>query len=136
MRSIAHVVTGKKMTSQFFSLVLRRVLFVLVGKSNLGNKETWFDRVLKTFGRDKSSSQIGLFYRKNVNTDLSLQKTIRHEAASTLSKALEMTKFELIDFIDACADRSPMEIQDLVENRLWTRDLVLAIDATYVRYVT
>ena len=120
------------MTRQFFSLTIRRILFILVGKSNLGVKETWFDRVLKTFGRDKTSSRIGVFYQENVNTNLDLHKIIRHEGASTLSKALQMTKLQLIAFINACADRSPAEIQKLVETQLFTRDLVLTADATYV----
>ena len=123
------------MTSQFFSLVIRRVLFILVGKSNLGYKETWYNRVVRTFGKDKASEHIGSFYREKVNANIALQKTIRHEGASTLSKGLEMSKLQLLDFIAACDDRTPVEIQELVESQLFVRDLIMAVDATYVRNV-
>ena len=136
MRAVAHVVTRKTMTSQFFSLVLRRTLFILVGKSNLGNAETWYNRVIQTFGRNKNSPLIGKFFHENVNANLSLQKTIRHEGASTLCKSLELSKLELIDLINACADRTAEEIQDLVDSKLYTRDLILVVDATYVSFIT
>ena len=132
LRSIAYQITRKEMTFEDFSLACKRALFILVGTANLGFEETWHVKVEKSFGKSVHSQKIGGFYRKYINLDKKLHQTMRTDGASTLAKGLSMTKLQLIDFISACDDRSHDEIEHLVENRLFVRDLVIVIDATYV----
>ena len=84
------------------------------------------------FGKSAHSGLIGIFYKKYVNLDKKLHSIMRKDGASTLSKALAMERLALIDLIRACDDRSHDEIEHLVENRLYLRDLVVVIDAPYV----
>ena len=132
LKSIAYQITRKEMTFEDFSLACKRALFILVGPSNLGFEETWHLQVKKTFGKSVHSQKIGQFYSKYVNLSKDLHKTMRLDGASTMAKALSMSKLQLIDFISACDDRSPEEIEHLVESKLFMRDLVIVIDATYV----
>lgn len=134
MNAVSYQVTMKKMTPEYFNLTIKRVLYILVGKSNQGNQETWYNQIEKTFGKHVNRSEIGKFFRDHVYVSNDLQKTIRFDGASTLAKALEMSRYELQDFIESCEDRSPEEIQQLVESRLYVRDLAIVVDATYVRH--
>ena len=132
LKAIAFQMTRRDMTFEDFSLAVKRCLFILVGESSLGFEETWHNRVRDKFGKSVHSSSIGNFYRKYVNLDKKLHSIMRTDGASTLSKALDKTRLELIDLIGACNDRSHDEIQHLVETRLYLRDLVVVTDATYV----
>lgn len=135
MNAVSYHVTMKKMTPEYFNLTIKRVLFILVGKSNQGYEETWYNQIVKSFGKHVDSAEIGKFYRDHVFVNNDLQKTIRFDGASTLAKAIEMRRDELEAFIKSCEDRTPEEVQELVESRLSVRDLAIVVDATYVRRV-
>ena len=132
LRAITFQMTRRDMTPEDFSLCVKRCLFLLVGESSLGFEETWHKHVKDKFGKSAHSGLIGIFYKKYVNLDKKLHSIMRKDGASTLSKALAMERLALIDLIRACDDRSHDEIEHLIENRLYLRDLVVVIDATYV----
>lgn len=132
LKAIAYQMTKRNMTFEDFSLAVKRCLFILVGETSQGFEETWHNGVKNKFGKSVHSRLIGGFVKKYINLDKKLHSIMRKDGASTLSKALDMTRLELIDLIDSCHDRSHDEVKHLVETRLYLRDLVVVIDATYV----
>ena len=98
---IIELTTGKRIRTQSLSLVLRRILFILVGKNIDGFDETWPKMLGKTLLND---GRCGQFVRDQLKIDPEkLHPIFLKFGASTLSKALETSTARLEDLIESCS---------------------------------
>ena len=125
---IVQRMTGRKLTADAFSLMMRRVLFILVGKNKDGYDESYHKR----FSGKKIYSSVGQYYDTHINFDTDNYKIYRNSGASTLAKSLTMTKDHLIDVIEACEGGDPVAIVDYMESNFSMADMYITADATYV----
>ena len=122
--------TGKKMTYDAFSIMVRRCLYILVGQNQEGYEETYHIR----FSNKPIYRSVGKYFNTYITLDTSTYDYFRSSGASVLSKALSMTKDELYDLIESCEGGDADDIVEYVESHLYMSDMYVAVDATYVSH--
>ena len=120
--------TGKKLTYDAFSLVIRRCLYILVGRNQEGYEETYHKR----FSNKRIYRSVGKYFNKYITLDMSTYEYFRTTGASVLSKALSLTRDELIDLIESCEGGADDDVVEYVESHIFMSDMYVAVDATYV----
>ena len=117
-------------------MIIRRVLFILVGKNKDGGdqpdgfKESWFNAVSK---RLVASPYCGGFLKKYINFNLETLEYVMNNGSSTFARAYAAGEQYLRDLIDHCHQlETPEEVMAACERHLTMADLEIAADATYV----
>ena len=122
--------TDRKIKPETLSFIIRRVLYICVGKSVDGHEESWFDRLSPRLLRNPNC---GNFYHSYVNLNPSTLDYVMVEGASTIAKAMAMDEEFLRDFIDRLKQlESPELIMKACEDEMKMVDLEILADATYV----
>ena len=131
LKLIVRKMTDRELTDDAFSLLIRRVLFILVGKNRWGYNETYHKRVSKNI-----YGNVGLYYVKYVNLNQSNYKKFLKDGASVFTKGLAMDLFALQDLISYCEDEDTTneEIKEHCDTNLELTDLFVCIDGTYVSH--
>ena len=128
LQLVVRKMIGRTLTTDAFSLMIRRVLYILVGQNKDGYPETYHKR----FSTKPIYRSVGHYYDKYVNYDTDNYNIYRTSGASTFAKALAKTKDELIDIIEYCEGGDPNDIEEYLENDLFMHDMYVVVDATYV----
>ena len=128
--------TERTLKPESLSLIIRRVLFILVGKNEDGGdqpggfKESWFDGLAK---RLRTSPNCGDFLKKYINFKPETLQYVMKNGSSTFARAYAMDELTLRDLIDYCKQlETPEEVMAACERHLTMSDLEIAADATYV----
>ena len=120
--------TGRTLTSDAFSLMMRRVLFILVGPNKDGYNESYHAR----FSMKPIYRSVGKYFDKYINFHIDTYKKFRSSGASTFAKALSLTTDALTDLIEACDGGDPDDIEKYIEENYVLNDMFVVVDATYV----
>ena len=122
--------TDRKLKHETLSFIIRRVLFICIGRSTDGHEESWYNRLPPRLLRNEDC---GKFYSNYVNL---LPGTLDYavlNGASTFAKAMAKDKDWLRDFINRLKDiEDPEAIMKTCEDELNMADLEIACDETYV----
>ena len=129
LKLIVKKMTDRELIDDAFSLLIRRCLFILVGRNRWGYEETYHKRVSKNM-----YSNVGLYYDHYINLKQSNYKTFMKDGGSIFTKGLAMNLFELQDLIAYCEDEDVTndDIKEYCDNHLELKDLFVCIDGTYV----
>ena len=122
--------TDRSLRHETLSFIIRRVLYICIGKSADGHEESWYNRLPPRLLRNEGC---GKFYSNYVNLSAKTLDYAVIYGASTFAKAMAMEKEKLKNLIDRLKDlESPEAIMHTCENELDMIDLEIACDATYV----
>ena len=122
--------TDRVIKAETLSLLIRRVLFVFIGRNRDGHQETWFNKLPPRLLRN---ANCGKFFTKYINLEPKTLDIAVSQGSSTFAKAMAMEEERLRDFIDHCQQcESPEEVMKECERLLTMKDLEIAADATYV----
>lgn len=123
--------TGRSLTRDSFSLMLRRTLYVLGGENRWGYEETYHNRISK-----RTYRAVGKYYDQYINLDLSNYEIFMKDGGSVLAKGLSLDRSDLLDLIAYCEDEDidDSDIKEYVDHHLELKDLFVCIDGTYVSH--
>ena len=121
--------TGRSLSKDAFSLMIRRTLYILVGENRWGYRETYHNRISKN-----KYSSVGKCYDRYINLDLSNYDIFMRDGSSAYAKGLSLDTWELQEIIEYCEeeDTTASDIKEYCDDNLYLDDLYVCIDGTYV----